>query len=92
MACPTIPTYNTAPTAKLLDSRASLTINIDCHPATFKKWWAEVQANWITCSAAKYVNEPRRAFGVYVIDAADDLNDCVRAIWQAVPYSWRAAR
>lgn len=48
------------------------TININCHPATFKKWWKDIQSNWTTCSAAKYVNPPRRAFGVYIIDGEPD--------------------
>ena len=48
------------------------TINITAHPATFKKWWSEVQRNWTTCSAAKYLNPPRRAFGVYIIDGEPD--------------------
>ena len=65
------------------------TINITAHPATFNKWWKEVCASWVTSSAAKYVHIPRRVFGVYVIDANDDLKDCIDAIWNAVPEGWR---
>jgi hypothetical protein len=58
---------------KLIDrGTETATLNIDAHPATFHKAWKEICANWLTCSAAKYVNKPRRAFGIYIIDGCAD--------------------
>jgi len=69
--------------AKLILSSPSghPTIHIKAHHATFAKWWAEICQNGLTTSASKYVNEPRKAFGVYIIDAEPDLKDAILSIW-----------
>ncbi|MHC4648222.1 MAG: hypothetical protein ACYTBJ_22410 [Planctomycetota bacterium] len=57
-------------------------INVEAHPATFRKVWKEISADWMTASAVKYLNEPRRVFGIYVIDAMDGCEDALRCVFQ----------
>lgn len=49
-----------------------VTINLNCHPMTFKKIWKELCESFVTCSAVKYANV-RRSYGVYVIDGEEDV-------------------
>ena len=73
-------------TATLIAARN--TINITAGTRQMQAWWRETCRSWLTASAAKYVNAPREAFGVWVIDADPDLSDALLAIWQAVPLAW----
>jgi len=66
--------------AKMFRSNGELVVNVEAHPATFHKVWKSICADELTCSAAKYVNAPRRAFGVYVIDAPKGCSDAVADI------------
>jgi hypothetical protein len=56
-------------------------INVEAHPATFKKVWKDICADSLTCSAVKYLNEPRRLFGRYVIDAMEGCEDALRSVF-----------
>lgn len=66
--------------AKMIRSRGELVINVEAHHATFAKVWKSICADALTCSAAKYVNAPRKAFGVYIIDAPKGCSDAVADI------------
>jgi len=58
-----------------------VTLHVTAHYATFRKWWKEVCQDWMTCSAAKYCKEPRRADGVYIIEPmTPDVSDAIREI------------
>jgi hypothetical protein len=57
-------------------------INVEAHPATFRKVWRDICADGLTCSAVKYLNKPRRVFGCYVIDAMDGCEDALRCVFQ----------
>lgn len=74
-------------TAKLISERN--TINITATQPQVLSWWRKVCLDGLTTSAAKYVNVPRRAFGVWIIDANADLGDALLVIWQAVPAQWK---
>jgi hypothetical protein len=56
-------------------------INVEAHPATFKKVWKDICEDSLTCSAVKYLNEPRRVFGIYLIDAMEGCEDALRSVF-----------
>jgi hypothetical protein len=61
--------------------KTNAAINVEAHPATFKKIWADICADGLTCSAVKYLHEPRRVNGFYLITAPEDCEDALRSVF-----------
>lgn len=76
-------------TATLILSRN--TINITAGRHQFTTWWQRICRDPMTCTAAKYANTPREAFGIFVIDAAPDLTDVIEHLWRFIPLAWQQA-
>jgi len=60
--------------------RGRAMVNVEAHHNTWRRAWREIQQDWISASAAKYV-DVRRAFGVYVVDGPEDA---IQVIYRAL--------
>lgn len=77
--------------AKLINHGGELTVNVSCHPATWRKLWREVEENGITMHASKYCSV-RRSFGVYVVTGPRDVMQYLwRTTFSGYADSWAAA-
>jgi hypothetical protein len=70
---------------KMFQAATGLVINVRAHHTTFKKAWNEVSMG-MHSHAAKLVNEPRKAFGVYVIDAPIGCNDAIVSVFESLQF------
>ena len=56
------------------------TINIECHPSTWKKIRKDLIASLATCTAFKTC-DVRHRFGVYILDGDEDAINAICSAW-----------